>query len=82
MIIDMSYMDAVNHSGGPGCAGMLPPDTIVELSWLYFMFPGALPLVPLTRFPGFLWLIAMGLALRRSIEKTLPHSASRAENAT
>src|SRR5262245_5998148 len=34
-----------------------------ELSWLYFMFPGALPLVPLTRFPGFLWLVAIGLAL-------------------
>ena len=53
-----------------------------ELSWLYFMLPGALPLVPLTRFPGFVWLIAMGLALPRSIEKTLPHSAARAENAT
>jgi hypothetical protein len=34
-----------------------------ELSWLYFMFPGALPLVPLTRFPGFVWLVAIGLAL-------------------
>jgi hypothetical protein len=53
-----------------------------ELSWLYFVVPGALPLVPLTRFPGFVWLIAMGLVLPRSIEKTLPHSASRAENAT
>ena len=53
-----------------------------ELSWLYFVLPGALPLVPLTRFPGFVWLIAMGLVLPRSIEKTLPHSASRAENAT
>lgn len=53
-----------------------------ELSWLYFMLPGALPLVPLTRFPGFVWLIAMALVLPRSIEKTLPHSASRVENAT
>ncbi len=34
-----------------------------ELSWLYFMIPNALPLVPLTRFPGFVWLIAIGLAL-------------------
>jgi hypothetical protein len=34
-----------------------------ELSWLYFMFPGALPLVPLTRFPGFVWLVAIGFAL-------------------
>ena len=34
-----------------------------QLSWLYMMFPGALPLVPLTRFPGFVWLIAIGLVL-------------------
>jgi hypothetical protein len=34
-----------------------------ELSWLYFMIPSALPLVPLTRFPGFVWLLAIGLAL-------------------
>lgn len=34
-----------------------------ELSWLYFMTPDALPLVPLTRFPGFVWLVAIGLAL-------------------
>jgi hypothetical protein len=41
-----------------------------ELSWLYMMVPGALPLVPLARFPGFVWIIAVGLAL--------PSSASRA----
>jgi hypothetical protein len=34
-----------------------------ELSWLNIMFPQALPLIPLTRFPGFLWLIALGFAL-------------------
>jgi hypothetical protein len=34
-----------------------------ELSWLNIMFPKALPLIPLTRFPGFLWLIALGFAL-------------------
>ena len=49
--------------------------------WESPMRPGALPLVPLTRFPGFVWLIAMGLALPCSIERTLP-SAARAENAT
>src|SRR5262245_26172220 len=37
-----------------------------ELSWLYMMVPGALPLVPLTRFPGFVWIIAIGIALPAS----------------
>jgi hypothetical protein len=40
-----------------------------ELSWLYLMIPGALPLVPLTRFPGFVWLIAIGFALPTSLGK-------------
>jgi hypothetical protein len=30
------------------------------------MMPDALPLVPLTRFPGFVWIIAVGLALPSS----------------
>jgi hypothetical protein len=34
-----------------------------ELSWTNLMWPAALPLVPLTRFPGFVWLIAAGFAL-------------------
>ena len=34
-----------------------------ELSWLNIEFPSALFLVPLTRFPGFVWMIAMGFAL-------------------
>jgi hypothetical protein len=38
-----------------------------ELSWLYLMIPAALPLIPLTRFPGFVWLIAIGFALPDSI---------------
>ena len=38
-----------------------------ELSWLYLMIPGALPLVPLARFPGFVWLIAIGYALPTSV---------------
>jgi hypothetical protein len=34
-----------------------------ELSWINLIEPAALPLVPLTRFPGFVWLIAVGFAL-------------------
>jgi hypothetical protein len=34
-----------------------------ELSWLEILFPKALFLIPLTRFPGFVWLIAAGFAL-------------------
>ncbi|MGA8671866.1 MAG: hypothetical protein WB679_18435 [Terracidiphilus sp.] len=34
-----------------------------ELSWLNIEFPQALLLIPLTRFPGFIWMIAMGFAL-------------------
>lgn len=36
---------------------------IGELSWLNIITPSALWLIPLTRFPGFLWLIAYGFAL-------------------
>ena len=42
---------------------------IGELSWLNMEFPQALPLIPLTRFPGFVWMIAMGFALPRSVAK-------------
>jgi hypothetical protein len=42
---------------------------IGELSWLNFEFPQALLLVPLTRFPGFVWIIAVGFALRASLER-------------
>jgi hypothetical protein len=41
-----------------------------ELSWLYFMVPAALPLVPLARFPGFFWLIAIGIALPSFVERS------------
>ena len=33
------------------------------------LFPKALFLIPLTRFPGFVWLIAAGLSLPRMIER-------------
>ena len=41
-----------------------------ELSWIYLMWPSALPLVPLTRFPGFAWMIAVGFVI--------PNTRSRA----
>jgi hypothetical protein len=34
-----------------------------ELSWLNMEFAPAIYLIPLTRFPGFVWMIAMGFAL-------------------
>jgi hypothetical protein len=34
-----------------------------ELSWLSLVFPKLLYLIPLTRFPGFIWLIAAGFLL-------------------
>lgn len=37
-----------------------------QLSWLSMIFPKALFLIPLTRFPGFLWLIAVGFLLPKS----------------
>jgi hypothetical protein len=36
---------------------------IGESSWLTLIMPKALPLIPLTRFPGFIWLIVAGFAL-------------------
>jgi hypothetical protein len=36
---------------------------IGELSWLNILLPKALLLIPLTRFPGFVWIIAAGFAL-------------------
>jgi hypothetical protein len=38
-----------------------------ELSWFQIIFPKLLFLIPLTRFPGFLWLIAAGFLLPRSV---------------
>jgi hypothetical protein len=42
---------------------------IGELSWLDMLFPQALFLIPLTRFPGFVWLIAAGFALPATAER-------------
>jgi hypothetical protein len=38
-----------------------------ELSWLNLVFPQALFLIPLVRFPGFIWLIATGFLMPRTI---------------
>ena len=38
-----------------------------ELSWLDILFPKVLFLIPLTRFPGFVWLIAAGFALPNTV---------------
>jgi hypothetical protein len=43
-----------------------------ELSWLYLAFPRLLFLIPLVRFPGFIWLIAVGFLLPKA--RTLSHS--------
>jgi hypothetical protein len=40
-----------------------------ELSWFDILVPQVLPLIPLTRFPGFLWLIAAGFLLPSTIER-------------
>jgi hypothetical protein len=37
-----------------------------ELSWLNLIFPKTLFLIPLTRFPGFIWLIATGFLLPKT----------------
>jgi len=36
------------------------------LSWLNLVFPMTLFLIPFTRFPGFIWLIATGFLLRKT----------------
>jgi len=38
-----------------------------ELSWLDILFPKVLFLIPLTRFPGYVWLIAAGFALPNTV---------------
>lgn len=40
-----------------------------ELSWLNLAFPKLLPLIPLTRFPGFIWLVIAGFMLPKDRAK-------------
>ncbi len=42
-----------------------------ELSWLNLILPGALFLIPLVRFPSFIWLIAAGFKLPKAIVRPL-----------
>jgi hypothetical protein len=51
---------------------------IGELSALSLVFPQALLLIPLTRFPGFVWLIAAGFALPKG--KSHQNSTADATN--
>jgi hypothetical protein len=37
-----------------------------ELSWLSLVIPKLLFLIPLTRFPGFIWLIVVGFLLPKT----------------
>ena len=46
-----------------------------ELSWFAFLFHQAVPLIPLTRFPGMIFLIAAGFALPRSTTVQRPAQA-------
>jgi Na+/melibiose symporter-like transporter len=41
-----------------------------ELSWLNLEFPSTVLLIPLTRFPGFVWMIAVGFALPATTKPT------------
>jgi hypothetical protein len=43
-----------------------------ELSWLNLVLPGALFLIPLVRFPSFVWLIAAGFKLPKAIARPSP----------
>jgi len=47
------------------------------LSWLNLIATKALLLVPLTRFPGFVWLIAAGFALPTTVERIAPATTQR-----
>jgi hypothetical protein len=42
-----------------------------ELSWFNLVFPKALFLIPLVRFPGFIWLIATGFLMPRAVNRQL-----------
>jgi hypothetical protein len=41
-----------------------------ELSWLNLEFPSTVLLIPLTRFPGFVWMIAVGFALPATTKRS------------
>jgi hypothetical protein len=64
-----------------GLMGLLPRRLVAsglvlavigELSWLTLIAPQGLFLIPLTRFPGFIWLIATGFALPNAHDRAAP----------
>jgi hypothetical protein len=46
-----------------------------ELGWLNLEFPSTLFFIPLTRFPGFVWMIAIGFALPATVTRPIPGGA-------
>jgi hypothetical protein len=46
-----------------------------ELSWFNLVFPKVLFLIPPVSFPGFIWLIATGFMLPRTVSRPLPATA-------
>ncbi len=46
-----------------------------ELSWFHLVSPKTLFLIPLVRFPGFIWLIAVGFALPKTRSASVDVSA-------
>jgi len=48
------------------------------LSWLNLVFPQVLFLIPLVRFPGFIWLIATGFLLPKAVHQRLRPAEMRA----
>jgi hypothetical protein len=53
-----------------------------ELSWLDMVTSSALPLIPLTRFPAFLWLIAAGFLLPRAAARQVDPNRNPSENSS
>ena len=49
----------MDHNSRTGQLAVAGP----EWSWLHLVIPNLLFLIPLVRFPGFIWLIAVGLSL-------------------
>jgi hypothetical protein len=47
-----------------------------ELSWISMVVPNAVFLIPLTRFPGFIWLIAVGFLLPSTTTRRIGPAAS------
>jgi hypothetical protein len=43
-----------------------------ELSWFNMLIPKPIMLIPLTRFVGFVWIIAAGFKLPKTVRQTAP----------